>query len=277
MLRYSDLVPKHDQEPLDAGNYQLAGEQGDDEQPDLMIEVRDYGGSDINEDMDTDGDLNSDLDEEIDLPWETTMASLNGTAAREGTMVTVILEPQYKVYKVYKALLVKHSEYFKKALMGPWKEAEDRVVRIEDVESYTFDVFVDWLHTKRLPELDQHWRPEDDGPDGRQTTMAYVQAYVFGDRFQAQGFKHDMSQKLFDGFIQHVPFYDTIIYAYAHLPEEDDLLQLLVKVQCAHWESEIGEGQEIDERKRLPTDFLVRVMVRFGEFGTNVPFFWDKR
>jgi hypothetical protein len=37
-------------------------------------------------------------------------------------------------YYVHRALLVHHSEYFRKALQGPWREAEEGVVRLKDVD-----------------------------------------------------------------------------------------------------------------------------------------------
>jgi hypothetical protein len=40
-------------------------------------------------------------------------------------------------YCVHKALLVHHSEYFRKALQGPWKEAEEGVFRLPDIEPAT--------------------------------------------------------------------------------------------------------------------------------------------
>lgn len=35
-------------------------------------------------------------------------------------------------YHVHKALLFFHSEYFRKALQGPWKEADEGAVRLAD-------------------------------------------------------------------------------------------------------------------------------------------------
>ncbi|KAF9693739.1 hypothetical protein EKO04_008149 [Ascochyta lentis] len=201
------------------------------------------------------------------------------TAAREGAMVTVVLEPYATEYKVYKALLVEHSEYFRKALTGPWKEAEDRVFRIADVKSHTFDVFVDWLYTQRLPESRMHWCPDPDRGEqcNMQLGMAYVQAYVFGDRFQTLGFKDAVGQKLCDDLDHSPPSYETVIYAYAHLPEEDDLLQQMVNFQCAYGNPLYDDDvEEIETRKRLPTDFLVRVMVCFGDLGEKVPILADE-
>lgn len=49
---------------------------------------------------------------------------------------TVFLEagPDRRRYDVHKALLVHHSGYFRNALKGPWKEAEEGVLTLEDVE-----------------------------------------------------------------------------------------------------------------------------------------------
>ena len=58
-------------------------------------------------------------------------------AAREGAMATVVLEPQNTEYTIHRALLIDKSEFFKKALEGPWKEAEERTVKIKDVDSDT--------------------------------------------------------------------------------------------------------------------------------------------
>ena len=51
----------------------------------------------------------------------------------------MILEigPKHIKYCIHKALLVHHSEYFRNALKGPWKEAEEGVIRLEDVEPAT--------------------------------------------------------------------------------------------------------------------------------------------
>lgn len=37
-------------------------------------------------------------------------------------------------HPVYRGLLAQHSEYFKTALKGPWKEAEEGEVHLEDVQ-----------------------------------------------------------------------------------------------------------------------------------------------
>ena len=51
--------------------------------------------------------------------------------------MTVVVGPKQTEYRILKALLVQHSEYFKRALNGPWKEAEDGAVKLEDVADRT--------------------------------------------------------------------------------------------------------------------------------------------
>jgi hypothetical protein len=50
-------------------------------------------------------------------------------------MIVVEIGPDAKKYFVHKALLMHHSKFFKKALTGTWKEAQEGVVRLEDVET----------------------------------------------------------------------------------------------------------------------------------------------
>jgi hypothetical protein len=54
--------------------------------------------------------------------------------ATSSGIVVLKVGPNQKAYHVHKALLTHHSEYFLKALEGPWKEAEERTVTLEDVE-----------------------------------------------------------------------------------------------------------------------------------------------
>ena len=45
---------------------------------------------------------------------------------------------------------MKHSGYFRGALSGTFKEAEEGVVVLEDEDAYTLAVFNTWLYTKKL-------------------------------------------------------------------------------------------------------------------------------
>jgi hypothetical protein len=58
-------------------------------------------------------------------------------AAARGGIATILAGPDCVKYEVHRAVLTQHSGYFKKALEGPWKEAEEGVIRLDDVEPET--------------------------------------------------------------------------------------------------------------------------------------------
>jgi len=59
-------------------------------------------------------------------------------------MITIDVGPDHQKYRIYKELISYYSEYFRNALKKPWKEADDRIVELPDIEPQVFDVFVDW-------------------------------------------------------------------------------------------------------------------------------------
>ncbi|KAH7084925.1 hypothetical protein BKA63DRAFT_5680 [Paraphoma chrysanthemicola] len=56
-------------------------------------------------------------------------------------MVLVKVSSEHEKHYVHKAMLVHHSEYFRKALQGPWEEARSGKVVLEDVENAIFNIF----------------------------------------------------------------------------------------------------------------------------------------
>jgi hypothetical protein len=73
------------------------------------------------------------------------------SAARD-EVVAIAIGPEKKLYHIHKDLFCHHSEYFRTAYNGRWKEAEDGVV-LEDVEVEIFNIFVHWLYAQKLPKI----------------------------------------------------------------------------------------------------------------------------
>ncbi|KAF1926049.1 uncharacterized protein M421DRAFT_7277 [Didymella exigua CBS 183.55] len=69
----------------------------------------------------------------------------------EGTIVTVILEPQNCKHKVYEVHSIDVPDYFKEALTGAWHEEDEDTIRLTGVDTGVFDVFVAWLYNRTLP------------------------------------------------------------------------------------------------------------------------------
>ncbi|KAF2625380.1 hypothetical protein BU25DRAFT_473967 [Macroventuria anomochaeta] len=124
-----------------------------------------------------------------------------------------------------------HSEYFRKALSGPWKEADEGCVRLEDVESGPFNIFVDWLYSEKIAQQD------DNPPDEKGARDMELEAIALGDRFLAPAFVRALHRHFVDRqFARSVtesnkdlaPPFSVIICAFSKLAKEDPNLDMLV-------------------------------------------------
>ncbi|KAF9693742.1 hypothetical protein EKO04_008147 [Ascochyta lentis] len=190
-----------------------------------------------------------------------------GAAARDGVIAVEVGSERVKYY-VHKALLEEHSEYFKRALNGPWKEAEEKVVCLDDVECRTFEVFVDWLYTRKLPAKRTGWVGEEYDSEWYITLqIPMMKACAFANRMLSPDFLHAMEHRLIDHFIAsgNVPFYEAIIFAFENLPPTSLILKALVDAHCRSFDEaeDTEENGELELRSQLPNTFLVDVMLRY--------------
>lgn len=196
-------------------------------------------------------------------------------------MVTVEIGEEHHVYHAYKALLIHHSDYFRKALKGPWKESKEHKVTLEDIEPNTFDIFVIWLYTQRLPGIISRWEEasrfrgdgnnedEDGGEYETNNTpeshLEIIKALVLGDRILAAKFRQAVNNYFVDRVIESPPYYESVIYAFERLRSDSPILPLLADTHCEHWTREEDKDKERELRSLLPVDFLIRVMGRYSD------------
>ncbi|KAK3716003.1 hypothetical protein LTR37_006733 [Vermiconidia calcicola] len=69
----------------------------------------------------------------------------------ETVVIRTGTEDYAKTFNVHKDLLTTHSDFFKAALSREWKEGQDRVVRLKELENpEPFKLFVDFLYTGKI-------------------------------------------------------------------------------------------------------------------------------
>ncbi|KAI4629163.1 uncharacterized protein J4E87_003424 [Alternaria ethzedia] len=186
---------------------------------------------------------------------------LHSAAARSGSEANAIIEvgPDRMKYHVQKAFLVHHSDYFHKALSGTWKEAEDGVVTLVDVEPAIFNLFVEWLYTQQLPSSRSDYRRVADANFSED--VCKIRLYVFADRFAVPALRTAMNRQIVgerdvtSGLCWGVT---QIAYAFDNLPTSDPVLDFLVDQYYTEWggHSTFAEG--------LPQEFLLRFFRRVG-------------
>lgn len=82
-----------------------------------------------------------------------------------------------------KDLLTKTGRYFRICLTGPFREAESRRVKINDVPEEIFSNFLNWLFSGDFVGLKREGAPDAEG-DGRMAEI--VGLFIFGDRIQCE-------------------------------------------------------------------------------------------
>lgn len=166
-----------------------------------------------------------------------------------------------------------HSEYFRSALDGPWIECTERHIDFIDeaIEVPPFNILVHWLYTQRLPQSLKEWTQIAQVP-ARKIELVKLKALVLADRFLMPKLKAMLNNDLVDSRMRHAPFYELIIYAFSNLPPNTPLLRALVDFHCKHWDpaADLEDEEELALRPFLPQDFLMKVMIRYGELRMNV-------
>ncbi|KAF3033787.1 hypothetical protein E8E11_003628 [Didymella keratinophila] len=178
-------------------------------------------------------------------------------------MATVVIGSSQTKYLVHKALIVHHSEYFAKALSGPWIEVEERVITVAGVGEEEFNLFVHWLYTQQI-STERHAmksvvRRPDAPEDHMGMILVLVQAYALGDRILASTFRTKPSWP--DRQVSILP---TITYAFTDISNNRNILQFLTDKFCGSYEPEDGDHDEQDALSELPPTFTARVVRRLA-------------
>ncbi|KAH7389568.1 hypothetical protein DE146DRAFT_700989 [Phaeosphaeria sp. MPI-PUGE-AT-0046c] len=196
-------------------------------------------------------------------------------------IVTVLVGTEPVKFQVHTNLLTHHSEYFRKALNGPWKEATERVVSIMDIEPCTCEshginpiiLFVNWTYTKQVPHSILEWADIDTSSSYYLPALRLyelIRAYAFGDRILAPDFCRATSNvitKMLNGYVPSFGICDTLVQlAFSKLPQACVILQNLIDAYCANWNNN-QRNYSLEVQNRLPLDFHRRVSHKLYELG----------
>ena len=69
---------------------------------------------------------------------------------------------------------------------GKWKESKNRIIRLPANQPATFNLYAQWLYTRRIPSGDSTFN----GNTCEKEFRKLVDAYILGDQFQDTGFKN---------------------------------------------------------------------------------------
>ncbi|KAH9876255.1 hypothetical protein J1614_004134 [Plenodomus biglobosus] len=192
------------------------------------------------------------------------LAPRASAVATSGTVV-VKVGAEAKAYTLHKELLTFHSGFFRGALSGHFEESIEGVINLKDLEVDAFNVFVDWMYEKALPEyipsgLLAPWplRPRIIG-------FAF-HVYIMADMLLAFGLKKALFDALFPVLAEGTGCAILLIRTFwDHLPHSDPLHQLVLDSFCVHREFSGMSFLCRNILTKLHKDVLACIILRLGE------------
>ena len=93
--------------------------------------------------------------------------------------------------------------------------------------------------------------------------LALLKLYVFSDENLVPRLLDAVYNSIVDLELENIS-YNAIIYAFKTIPADERILDFLVAEHCRLWRPMEGDEEDKQLRKKLPHDFLLRVMLFFG-------------
>ncbi|KAG9204588.1 hypothetical protein G6514_000372 [Epicoccum nigrum] len=101
-----------------------------------------------------------------------------------------------KAYAIYSSTLTTRSLFFQKALSGPWKEIEERVVHLPEDDVRAFDLYIHYIYNNEFacsPSDDQY---------GEEERGTFARVYLLCEKLQDSRSKNCIIKALSDSIYQ---------------------------------------------------------------------------
>ena len=186
-------------------------------------------------------------------------------------LVTVLVGAKRAKFTINEELLTSHSDFFRAALTGRFKEAESKSITLKDDDIRIFKFFVHWLRHQRFP--DKHdaeplYKKWTSSVDGETMTDNLIRLYVLADKYQVLELKIKIMTMLFnhvfDGDCDVFPDDLIVQFAYKNLPPNSPLCQFLVDVYC-YW-STCSTWSDFADCE-WPPAFMTGVLCQYTDFA----------
>jgi hypothetical protein len=191
------------------------------------------------------------------------------TQLGEDELVVVEVGTERRKYHIHKTLLEYHSGYFRGALHWPYEGSVRFPIPVTDAEPGIFKIFVEWLYSGRLPEVDNWPDVTRIGPGGTEDMilLQLAKACVLGDSILTSSFRMAVNNLAVDYVVEDPcgPWYVTATYAFQNLPEKSPFLRFLLDLHCRSGRSRDDNNEAKRAKEELPLEFFIRVMDRYGE------------
>ncbi|KAF2483579.1 hypothetical protein BDY17DRAFT_310554 [Neohortaea acidophila] len=184
--------------------------------------------------------------------------------------VTVIAGESFReqLFVVHTEIATAHSDFFRKACGGAFREAKEATVRLPEIKADTFRSYVHWLYTGNAlvtnKTIDGVQRPYFDSYAIKERIQLLTELYIAADMLADLPLRN----AVIDALVEHLSIGDcvlagTIEMTYTHTPETSKIRKLFVDhcrtLRSVNFFKVVGE--------RLPHGFLLDLVMEMT--GTN--------
>ncbi|KAF2177423.1 hypothetical protein K469DRAFT_677454 [Zopfia rhizophila CBS 207.26] len=177
----------------------------------------------------------------------------------DGKMIEVVVgsEEDKESFHVHEALICDRSEFFRNAMKPEWASTRPapRVIELPDDDMAAFDLYVQWLYSKKLPII-----PDEKGSSPYDEYQTLAHAYVLGEELMDIDFKN----AVMDSYVlyargssqtkRYYPTNEDIRILYEGTRESSPIRQFLVDIWTYR-----GKHEWVKSDPDLPKDFLMDV------------------
>ncbi|MCJ1283878.1 hypothetical protein MMC26_003209 [Xylographa opegraphella] len=164
--------------------------------------------------------------------------------------VTLVVGPEKKIFKMHMGLLCSVSPYFKAALEGDFKEAQEQVIELTEDDSEIIEYFQFWLYTQSILDEDE--------------TMSHIEweilvgLYVLGDSRLIVTLQNHVMDLLLRNitYDRELPEFETIYGIYEKTCPASLLRRFIVEASARHADLDTWEWNFVDGVETAQRDFL---------------------
>jgi hypothetical protein len=208
---------------------------------------------------------------------------LTASSGPDAAFVTINVgsNNEQKRFVVHEDLLTHYSKFFRAALKGGFKEANERIIPLGEQSPRLFELFVHWLYYQRFPatehnddqEIIRLFQDSKHVPNMYNSVETLIKLHVFADQYDVEKLMQATVDELYchvlDTKVNMCMPATSIEYAFDHLRTTTPMCRLLVDIATfldMNWNK-----KSIDMRPITSVPFLKLVWQKYREGGGDHP------
>jgi hypothetical protein len=162
-----------------------------------------------------------------------------------------------KKYILHEQLLMHHSCFSRGALSGNFKETDDGVIPLSDIDTQAFDIFIGWMYERTLPDSVKV-------PDVADEIPVRWRAYTLAERLLASGWKHSLMDMIFNYYGRTPPASRLVIYLFDNLAAGHLILRLAIDMFSFYDSFARMTAEDKELVPQLPKEFVQGVFFKMN-------------